>query len=40
MKHISIEEIYLKELNNQNNWDDLYKHYEISDEIIKGWYNK
>ena len=40
LKHISDEEIYLNELNNLNNWDELSSKYELSENIIEQFANK
>ena len=34
MKEISIEEIYLNELNGLNNWKDLSRNYKLTEDII------
>ena len=38
MKEISIEEIYLNELNGNNNWDDICSNYKLNEKIFGNTY--
>ena len=40
MQQISEEEIYLNELNNENDWDDLLRNYSLPENIIEEFADK